>query len=287
MDNCLAENNLDKFNRLFKRYWELVSYRNPECKDDVVDYDLIFANILVDGDDWTLIDYEWTMQDEIEDKEVAFRAVYCYLLAEEKRNQINLDFIMEQLNVSEEEAQEYRKKEQFFQKKVTGKHKSMGEIRASLGTYAVDAQKLMEEHLQEILDKRIQLYYDRGQGFHEEDSQYMPDVYVQEQLVETEIPIDGNVLHFRLDPADRPCIVKLKELLLNGVPVPFEKKALETNGKQVKPGCYVFATADPNIVFHMTELTKSSENVLAVKMEVSPVSMETATEITSMIKRLF
>ena len=287
MDNCLAENNLDKFNRLFKRYWELVSYRNPECKDDVVDYDLIFANILVDGDDWTLIDYEWTMQDEIEDKEVAFRAVYCYLLAEEKRNQINLDFIMEQLNVSEEEAQEYRKKEQFFQKKVTGKHKSMGEIRASLGTYAVDAQKLMEEHLQEILDKRIQLYYDRGQGFHEEDSRYMPDVYVQEQLVETEIPIDGNVLHFRLDPADRPCIVKFKELLLNGVPVPFEKKALETNGKQVKPGCYVFATADPNIVFHMTELTKSSENVLAVKMEVSPVSMETATEITSMIKRLF
>lgn len=287
MDNCLAENNLDEFNRLFKRYWELVSYRNPECKDDVVDYDLIFANILVDGDNWTLIDYEWTMQDEIEDKEVAFRAVYCYLLAEEKRNQINLDFIMEQLDVSEEEAQEYRKKEEFFQKKVTGKHKSMGEIRASLGTYAVDAQKLMEEHLQEILDKRIQLYYDRGQGFHEKDSQYMPDVYVQEQLVETEIPIDGNVLHFRLDPADRPCIVKFKELLLNGVPVSFEKKALETNGKQVKPGCYVFATADPNIVFHMTELTKSSENVMTIKMEISPVSMETATEIASMIKRLF
>lgn len=287
MDSCLACNDKEAFQRLFTRYWELVSYRNPQFTGNVVDYDLTFANILVEGENWTLIDYEWSTEEEIEDKEVAFRAVYCYLLAEEKRNQIDLDAIMDQLGVTEEEAEEYRRKEALFQKKVTGKRLSMGEIRALLGTYAVDPKKLMEEHLQEILDKRIQLYYDRGQGFCEEDSCYIPDVYIGEQLVDTELAVDGNVLHFRIDPADRPCIVKFRELLLNGVPVPFEKKVMETNGKQIKPGNYVFATADPNIVFHMTELTKEPENLFTIKMDVSPVSMETAAEIASMIKRLF
>ena len=218
---------------------------------------------------------------------MAFRAVYCYLLAEEKRNRLNLDFIMQKLGITEEEAEDYRQKEKFFQKKVTGKHLSMGEIRAMLGTYAVDPKKLMEEHLQKILDKRIQLYYDRGQGFQETDSRYLPDVYTKEQLVETEIAIDGNVVNFRIDPADRPCVVKFEELLWNGVPVPFEKKIVETNGKQIKPGSYVFATPDPNIVFHVMELKGNSDNLLTLRMEVSPVSMNTAMEISSMIKKLF
>lgn len=287
LDGCLAENDMETFLQLFTRYCEMISYRNPSYTGKVVDYDLAFANILVDGEDWTLIDYEWSMEDELEDKEAAFRAVYCYLLAEEKRNSIPLDLMMDQLGVSQEEAEEYRRKEAFFQKKVTGKRLSMGEIRAMMGTYAVDPKKLMEEHLQEILDKRIQLYYDRGRGFHEEDSCYVPDVYTEERMIETELMVDGNVIHFRLDPADRPCVVKMHELLLNGVPVPFEKKTVETNGKQIKPGSYVFATSDPNIVFHMTELTRQPENRFTVRMEVSPISMETALEISSMIKKLF
>lgn len=287
LDSCLAENDMEAFLQLFIRYWEMISYRNPSYTGKVVDYDLAFANILVDGEDWTLIDYEWSMEDELEDKEAAFRAVYCYLLAEEKRNSIPLDLMMDQLGVSQEEAEEYRRKEAFFQKKVTGKRLSMGEIRAMMGTYAVDSKKLMEEHLQEILDKRIQLYYDRGRGFHEEDSCYVPDVYTEERMIETELMVDGNVIHFRLDPADRPCVVKMHQLLLNGVPVPFEKKTVETNGRQIKPGSYVFATSDPNIVFHMTELTRQPENRFTVRMEVSPISMETALEISSMIKKLF
>ena len=124
----------------------------------------------MDGESWTVIDYERTTKEAVEDKEIAFRAIYCYILEDEKRNELNLDYIMQQLNVTEDEAEEYRHKEAIFQKKVTGKRKSMGEIRAAIGTYAVDPKKLMEEHLQEILDKRIQLYYDRGQGFCECDS---------------------------------------------------------------------------------------------------------------------
>lgn len=292
MDQCLSEKDPDGFQRLFNKYWELVSYRKEGYTGNIADYDLIFANILVDGENWTVIDYEWTTKEAVEDKEIAFRAIYCYILEDEKRNELNLDYIMQQLNVTEDEAEEYRHKEAIFQKKVTGKRKSMGEIRAAIGTYAVDPKKLMEEHLQEILDERIQLYYDRGQGFCESDSRYVPDVYVKERQIETMLTVEGDVRNFRVDPADKPCIVKLQQLLWNGMPVTFEKKFIETNGKQVKPGTYLFATADPNLVLHVEALVMAGmrageENRVELKMEVSPVSAEAAEEMISMIKKLF
>lgn len=292
MDQCIAGGDTEGFQRLFDRYWELISYRKEGYTGQIADYDLIFANILVDGDRWTVIDYEWTTEESVEDKEIAFRAVYCYILEDEKRNELDLDRIMQQLGITEEEAEEYRSKEAAFQKKVTGKRKSMGEIRAAIGTYAVDPKKLMEEHLQEILDQRIQLYYDRGQGFRESDSRYVPDVYTQERQIETTLKVGGDVRNFRIDPADKACVVKIQQLLWNATPIPFEKKYLEANGKQVKPGTYIFNTADPNLVLHVEALVLAGmrageENSLELQMEVSPVSEQAAAEMISMIKKLW
>lgn len=284
LDECLEKNDMDEFYRLFDRYYELIAYGEEQ---PVTDYDLIFANILVDGDKWTVIDYEWTLEQKIPACEVAFRAVYCYVLEEEKRNKLNLDLIISKLGITQQEAEDYREKEGRFQKKVTGKRKSMGEIRAALGTYLVDPKVLMERHLKRILDQRIQLYYDRGNGFHEADSYYMPDVYADEHCIEAKIPFDGNVKVLRLDPADRSCIVKLTELCLNGAAVPLQKKYIETNGKTIKNGCYVFDTQDPNILVKVAELSMTGENILFVKMEISPVPADLARDMMGAVKKLF
>ena len=66
----------------------------------------------------------------------------------------------------------------------------------------------MKKHLQEILDRRIQIYLDKGKGFSEQESYYLPDVYTDEYQVEAEIPFDGNVTALRIDPADRYYVVK-------------------------------------------------------------------------------
>lgn len=284
LDECLERNDMDEFYRLFDRYYELIAYGEGQ---PVTDYDLIFANILVDGDKWTVIDYEWTVEEKIPASEVAFRAVYCYVLEEEKRNRLDMDLIISKLGITQHEAEDYREKEGQFQKKVTGKRKSMGEIRASLGTYSVDPKMLMERHLKKILDQRIQIYYDRGNGFSEADSCYMPDIYVDEHRIEAEIPFDGNVRALRLDPADRSCIVKFTELCLNGAAVPLQKKYVETNGKTIKNGCYVFDTQDPNILVKVAELPMTGENILSVKMEVSPVPADMAQDMMGAVKKLF
>lgn len=284
LDDCLEQNDMEGFYRLFDQYYSLISYGEGKA---VSDYDLIFANILVDGEDWTLIDYEWTVEKVVSSKEIAFRAVYCYVLAEEKRNKLNLDLLIKKIGITTQEAEEFRKKEQKFQRQITGKRKSMGEIRASIGTYNIDPQKLMARELQRILNDRIQLYFDRGAGFSEEDSYYMPDVYTDDVTIEAEIPLDGNVRRLRIDPADVSCMVKIEAMDLNGLPIPMQKKYIETNGKQVKPGSYVFATQDPNIEIRVSELPMSGENILNVKMKVSSITSDMAEDIMGSIKKLF
>lgn len=284
LDDCLEQNDMEGFYRLFDQYYSLISYGEGKA---VSDYDLIFANILVDGEDWTLIDYEWTVEKVVSSKEIAFRAVYCYVLAEEKRNKLNLDLLIEKIGITTQEAEEFREKEQKFQRQITGKRKSMGEIRAAIGTYNIDPQKLMEGELQRILNDRIQLYFDRGTGFSEEDSYYIPDVYTDDVTIEAEIPLDGNVRRLRIDPADVSCMVKIEAMDLNGLPIPMQKKYIETNGKQVKPGSYVFATQDPNIEIRVSELPMSGENILNVKMKVSSITSDMAEDIMGSIKKLF
>ena len=277
LDECLEIDDMDGFYRLFDRYLELISYGE---ETGITDYDMIFANILVDGDTWTVIDYEWTMEKPVSAKELAFRAVYCYVLEEEKRNKLNLDYIIEKLGITPGEAEDYREKELRFQKQVTGKRKSMGEIRATIGTYCVDPKVLMEEHFQEILDKRIQIYTDRGTGFSEEDSYYMPDVYQDECTIEAEISFDGNVHALRIDPADRACMVKVEELLLNGVKVPLSGKSFQTNGKEIKNGTFVFATEDPNMTIQVSALPMQGLNQLSVKLKLSPLDKGIAEDVS-------
>ncbi|MDE7287588.1 MAG: class I SAM-dependent methyltransferase [Lachnospiraceae bacterium] len=284
LDRCLERDDMDGFYRLFDRYYELISFGEEK---DVTDYDLIFANILVDGDRWTVIDYEWTLDERIPSAEIAFRAVYCYVLEEEKRNKLNLDLIMDKLGISQQKAEDYREKEGKFQKKVTGRRSSMGEIRASIGTYSVDPKMLMECHLKKILNQRIQVYYDRGNGFTEEDSFYMPDIYVSEYEIEARIPFDGNVRRLRIDPADRSCMIKIKELRQNEMDVPLQKKYVQTNGKTIKPGCYVFETQDPNVCIAVSHLSMHGENLLFVKMELAPVPTDMANDMTNAVKKLF
>ena len=205
--------------------------------------------------------------------------------------------MLAKLKISQEQARVYQEQEKKFQKQVTGKRKSMGELRAAMGTYAVDPKDLMERHLQKILDERIQVYYDRGNGFSENDSVYLPDVYVTEREIAADIPFDGNVRSLRIDPADQSCMVKIHELTLNGAAVPLNKKYLETNGKRVKDGCCVFSTQDPNILVRISAFVEQGsfpegiltrgENILTVKMEVAPLSAVMAKDMEMAVKRLW
>lgn len=284
LDECLSRDDMEGFYQLFDRYYELISYGEDKR---VSNYDLTFPNILVNGDKWTVIDYEWTMKKQVPAKEIAFRAVYCYILEEEKRNKLNLTLLLDKIGVSQQTAEEYRQKEKRFQRLVTGKRKSMGEIRDSIGNRCYNPQILIEQDYQRKIKRRIQIFYDRGNGFGEEDSLYMYEIYKDENSIVAEIPMDGNVEALRIDPAECACMVKIKELVLNKTEIPLKKKYIETNGRVVKAGCYVFDTPDPNIIIHVSDLSRVNKNTVSVKMELTLVPSDMAQDVMDAVKKMF
>ena len=141
MDGCLERNDLDGFYGYFRRYVERVGYHSEY---PAADFDLIFSNILVEqipGDEegkppeekWTLIDYEWTFGKPMDTKELAFRAVHCYLLEDGKRSRLDLNRVCKELSVTQEEAESFREQERDFQSFVTGGKSAMASLREKIG----------------------------------------------------------------------------------------------------------------------------------------------------------
>lgn len=286
LDECLEKNDLDKFHALFKEYVERTGYH---AEYPVSDFDLIFANIMVSGDKWSIIDYEWTFGKSVEVKELAFRAIYCYLLEDEKRNKLNVDLILQELGITEAEADCYREQERDFQKFVTGKYRSMAEIRNRIGCQVIQPVKWFDSYKDIRRINRVQIYEDRGEGFSEENSYFVPEGYVGEQEVEFTLPVDGDVQILRIDPSQDCCMVRIEELVFNGKAVPLTgKNIFYTNGRALKNAAgIVFATEDPNIHVKVSALERQAENILYARMQVARLPLVMAQDMAAAVKRIF
>lgn len=294
LDAYLEKDDMEGFHALFDEYLERISYREEM---PAADYDLIFANILVelqgetkDGEDafsidrvkaadWTVIDYEWTFGKAMAAKEIAFRAVYCYVLENEKRSKLNLDLILEKLAVTEKEAEAYREQEMGFQKFVTGNHKAMGELREAIGKKLLEPEKWVHKFDDSSAKEKVQIYEDRGRGYQEGDSYFVKDAYENEKQIHLSLTVDGNVSSLRIDPAMDYCAVRILRLTWNGRTVECNRKNVATNGKALKNGSYIFATPDPNINLKIGTWERLAENKLEAELEIVRIPQAIAADM--------
>ena len=300
LDECLEHNDTNKFHALFDEYLEAVSYNGDK---KITDYDLIFANILItENGDWHVIDYEWTFEKEVDTKEIAFRAIYCYLLENEKRNKLNLELILDKLGITELEAEQYRQQEMKFQKYVTGKRMSMAEIREAIGqpVYTLSELPLISPAGKQ--KEKVQIYEDAGEGFSEEHS-YYPE---GDSLIESpegkrklQLTVREGRKALRIDPCSEYCLVQIEEIKWNGT-VLFESgkngKTVKNakSGEQIKitddiylngvcvgDGTFAFDTEDPNITIVLSELPQNPENLLEAAIQVTKMPKDTVCHIAS------
>lgn len=82
----------------------------------VTDIDMIFSNVIVSGNDWNILDYEWTYNFPIPVKFVVFRA----MLAAGETVGAFLRNHLQQLGISEDEFQKFMEMESRFQLYVKG-----------------------------------------------------------------------------------------------------------------------------------------------------------------------
>lgn len=286
LDERLYQNDLEGFHRLFDEYLERISYGE---ETEIADYDLIFENIIVEPDDngcyendniWNIIDYEWTFEKAVESREIAFRALYCYLLEDEKRNGLNPDIIMDKLKIGSAEAEQYRRQEMKFQKYVTGKRLSMAEIREAIGWPVYTLADFCEGAVRQSADDRIQIYEDTGKGFREEQSFFAEEdgeqvVRTGENTVALSVRIPKGRSAVRIDPGSHACVIYIQRIGWNGEEIPLKGKQIQMNGFRVGEDVYAFPTEDPNITLSLWGLSSGEENCLEAVMEVTRMPAET------------
>lgn len=299
LDERLEKNDLEGFHRLFDEYLKRISWGEEKS---VADYDLIFENVLIsqgnnsrdlksgknginniDGylneEIWNVIDCEWTFDRTIESREIAFRAVYCYLLEDEKRNALNPDLIFDKLQISPTEAEQYRREEMKFQKYVTGNRLSMAEMMEIVGQPIYTLVDFCEALRNKTADDRVQIYEDTGKGFREEQSFFPEEDGEQlrrdgEGLVELSVRIPKGRSAVRIDPGSHACAVCIKRISWNGEEIPLKGKRLQMNGFRIGEDVYAFPTEDPNITLSLWDLPAGEENHLEAVMEVTRMSLE-------------
>lgn len=286
LDERLEKEDVEGFQNLFDEYVKRISVGEEQ---KIADYDIIFANIMVEQDDngrykldntWHLIDCEWTFERTIETKEIAFRAIYCYLLEDDKRNKLNVDLIMDKLGIEQTEAEQYRRQEMKFQKYVTGKRLSMAELREAIDNQCYSLADICEGLKKRSDDDRIQIYEDTGNGFREEQS-FFPEedgeqlIRSDEGLVELSVKIGRGRSALRIDPGSSACLILIKQIVWNGQTISLKGKHLQMNGFRIGEDVYAFPTEDPNITLSLVGLPGEEENHLQAVMEVTKMPPET------------
>lgn len=285
MNELVDKGDNDGFMKLFKEYVERIGFNDKKA---VSDKDIVFANIIVDGNEWTLIDYEWTVKKAIPTKEIAFRSVYCYLLEHKNANKLNLDLILDELELSQEAADEIRYDEGRFQKQITGNRMAMGELRNLLGHKVYNPVKLSESFSDTEAFYKFQIYRPVDGAFSEAGSYFYENAYIGENKAVVDIDLSADEKIIRLDPLMDSCIVILKECTYNGIAFPVaDKKLLMVNGRRIDDNSFVFPTNDPNMEFNLERLPKQAMNRLHVEMDIIRISEEAARKVSSNIKRFF
>ena len=276
LDACLLQDDEEGFKKLFKRYCDIVN----AMKGEPLNYDFIFQNILVDGDTWTAIDYEWSFPRRVNREVLIARAMHCYLADRAFREKskawmfavlgIRLKGIMEFF----EYMPNY---ESGFQDLVKGNRLALSELRHQIGNPAFSLDYICERIGAGA--PAIQIYEDTGAGYSEEQSYFVQSYTRDGQDVLFTIPLRKELNAVRIDPAMKPCFVSVVSVSCNEKDVFGMVHTKKNNGAMLAKGKYVFATTDPHFEWKVKGLCQNDGTVLKVRLKLEYMSLEAASSV--------
>lgn len=203
--------------------------------------DLVPANLLIQKDRQVVIDYEWTFRFPIPASFIQYRMLHYYLESDGKRQVLKERNFYEKAGITEKDMEIYREMERNFQNYMKGSHTPLLDIYEDVSPGKVEIQPYYEQMRAAEAERRLQVFFDRGADFREEDSAVYP---MSKQGVSLEIEIPGDVKRLRLDPGEASGGLILKMLSFdNGIRADFT-----TNGFPVGADSYYFGAGDPQFV---------------------------------------
>jgi len=268
LDEALWAKDKDAFLSLHERYKK---YAMIQSESEVYDYDLIFQNIIVHDDEWTVIDYEWTKAERGNADELIRRAYWCYVQGNSARNTA-----LEWIGLGDPSA-EVIQIEREFQKKVQGEHKALSEIRHEIGNAAFSLDYIRSACGDAM--EAVQIYEDSGEGFSEEKSYRVSDFRQIGKKITLSLNVGENIRKLRIDPGNNPAFVIVETASLDGVdllPGIMKKEMISKshNGKRIGHDGFLFSGPDPH--FEIKIPSGSGERELILTMTVDAISPEVA-----------
>ena len=212
-----------------------------------VDIDLIFANIIVTGDTWTAIDYEWTFDFAAPVDFLLWRAGKVYLENYANRACISEEQMNTLLGVAQANVDAYRQMELYFLQQYCYRGRSdLYELYGTMGQYVAKVKP--EDILRGDEDgtTQIQIFYDTGHGFSEEESDKL-HIYPDEKgEFHLQHKLPANLQKLRIDPGERACVIQVwkAKAYTNGSSY---KMVCKTNGYALNESRYVIPQDDPQI----------------------------------------
>ena len=212
----------------------------------VSNIDLVPANIMLDGERASVIDYEWSFFFPVPSQFLVYRMLHYYLESDGKRESLKQRDLYKKAGITPDEMQIYAKMEKKFQEYIVGTHTAMQMLYDKISPGKLDAVKLYEEKKLEAI-RELQVFWDNGRGFNEEDSVRYAfrngSIYVRVTL-----PKDTKGL--RMDPGEVRTGLQIQKMnWANG-----QKVQYRAEGGKLSEEVWYFGGVDPQILIDQIPL---------------------------------
>ena len=204
--------------------------------------DMIFPNLIENGEKWIVLDYEWTFAMKVPVDFILYRAINYYQTPDRKQEMRGMD-LYELLGVDRGLIQTFQKMEENFQKFVYAGNTPLWELYGTMGKlYFFPAGMIAARRMQEEREKvQIVRFYDNR--FESEPVQVAPD---ERGNVSVEIACRGcNTL--RVDVAHASCVVRVDRVIAV-TDAGEQELAYGANGESSDGKLFYFHVDDPQLL---------------------------------------
>lgn len=201
--------------------------------------DLIFGNIII-NDWWNIIDYEWTFNFPVPFHFILYRAINIFMMQSARTEELRKLNLMKIFGIKVEEIEIYNKMEENFQRYVSGNHFTLDKIAENLPCNCINVRRLAGERFHD----RVQVFFDKGQGYSEENSIYVKCKRENNKYKFELTDIEDDIRTIRIDPIEKSCFISDTNITDQNN----EKINYVTNGIQETEQIIYFKENDPQII---------------------------------------
>ena len=217
--------------------------------------DLVCGNILITGDTWTAIDYEWSFDFPIPVNYLLYRIIFYFTDHAGRGAEFRNYDLMGQMGITKEEQELYARMETHFQHYVCRNHTPLRDLYGEIseGVFQVE---------ESIGREALQVFFDYGQGCCEQQSVTIP---MDHWGIRKEVTLPKDLKGLRVDPGSAAGMVKIRELKFDTD----ERRAAFTLREGAVVGDWLYlGDSDPNILIN--RIPKGAKT-LTVDLTVYPV----------------